>query len=561
VNTLNVDEGIKQAFSDVIRMADGLIYRHHSILTIDENLNEKIAAFQIMAQRFSVLTGAQYQDELTNEQTMLLTGVVDEFTLVQIDTIKALNSNDIATIEQIIETNQESFEYVQSDFEEYGSIKQLAEGQGEHELTATIPWLHQESSLPGGMLTQHLERTKLDVKNSALIELLRQNLLELKQQVDKGVNISKQATIEQLDSTLVSISNVLASSKIAILLVIIAIIAVSIWLQNTIKRPLKEIIRSINALASGELNVRSGYDKGNEFGEISLHLNKAINNQQGALKSISNNNNLIENASMDNSELGKSLFERSVKQREVCFSVSQALTEMDDSVKEIAKRADQAAGSVNAIEDNVVRCVSVSDSALSASSILSSDLQQVSETMEKVTDSSKSIYSILEVITSITEQTNLLALNAAIEAARAGESGRGFAVVADEVRQLAKRTNDSTVEIQNVISNLQTNITSAVDQVTQCNSSMADNLNAFETIQTEVDQVNEQVRHLAQLNDGISVSTTQQSSVCNSLTHDMSQIMSAAELTLEATEGVKRISDSLTNIAQEQTQVLSDFRH
>tara|TARA_R110000751_G_scaffold74032_2_gene149819 strand:- start:65 stop:1093 length:1029 start_codon:yes stop_codon:yes gene_type:complete len=82
---------------------------------------------------------------------------------------------------------------------------------------------------------------------------------------------------------------------------------------------------------------------------------------------------------------------------------------------------------------------------------IAGDLESVAGHIGALSTQSERINSIVQVIRGIAEQTNLLALNAAIEAARAGEQGRGFAVVADEVRNLAARTSQATVEINDVV--------------------------------------------------------------------------------------------------------------
>jgi methyl-accepting chemotaxis protein len=102
----------------------------------------------------------------------------------------------------------------------------------------------------------------------------------------------------------------------------------------------------------------------------------------------------------------------------------------------------------------MARIEQLADSATSASS-----------SIESLSAEIQNIGTVLSVIKSVAEQTNLLALNAAIEAARAGEQGRGFAVVADEVRALAKRTQQSTEEIERLVSALRTAAQASVQQI------------------------------------------------------------------------------------------------
>ena len=90
-------------------------------------------------------------------------------------------------------------------------------------------------------------------------------------------------------------------------------------------------------------------------------------------------------------------------------------------------------------------------------------IAQMSHRVNSLTEKSKEIVAIVDVIAGIATQTNLLSLNASIEAARAGEAGKGFAVVAGEVRELADQSKISTANIQKLLTDIQTQVKETAD--------------------------------------------------------------------------------------------------
>ncbi|WP_031818294.1 methyl-accepting chemotaxis protein, partial [Vibrio parahaemolyticus] len=198
-------------------------------------------------------------------------------------------------------------------------------------------------------------------------------------------------------------------------------------------------------------------------------------------------------------------------------------------------------------------------STVAKMSELSSDIASSAQAVNQVEERVESIGSVVGTIQGISEQTNLLALNAAIEAARAGEAGRGFAVVADEVRNLAQRTQQATVEIQEMITQLQASATSAVDLMEKSVVEAAEGVELVSNAGSELDGIVAQVTQINDMNFQIATASGQQSSVAEEMSQNLTNVRELVEASVVVVTELLETSEMMQSNAEELDKKIKSF--
>ncbi|WP_418903596.1 methyl-accepting chemotaxis protein [Pseudomonas syringae] len=247
-------------------------------------------------------------------------------------------------------------------------------------------------------------------------------------------------------------------------------------------------------------------------------------------------------------------------QQQETEQVATAMNQMTATVHDVARNAEEAALAAQTADNKVDSGQSVVRQSLQRIEQLATSATSASNSIESLSAEIQNIGTVLGVIKSVAEQTNLLALNAAIEAARAGEQGRGFAVVADEVRALAKRTQQSTEEIERLVGSLQNGAQASVTQIRS--SAELVKLAVSDVLQTEsaLGSIASAVSMIQQMNQQIAAAAEEQTSVAEEINRSVTSIRASADQSALAMRGNAASSIELASLGMELKGMVGHFK-
>lgn len=368
----------------------------------------------------------------------------------------------------------------------------------------------------------------------------------------------------------VPIANIIANGKRMAYTILLAFIAVSIFIlvllwwmfDKSVKNPLNAVSAALQDIAAGggDLTKTLSYENRDEIGRITISFNNFIVSMRQIVSGISQLSRDISTASTQLNSAIHTSSKQILKQHSETDQTAASVEEMSVTVKQVSKNADLGrahAEKAEALASDGIQVMLENQRSIEA---MSMEIDEAAAVIARLDKDSENIGSVISVIRGIADQTNLLALNAAIEAARAGEQGRGFAVVADEVRTLASRTQASTQEIHGMIERIQGGTREAVEAMRSGRAKTDNSVLRAQSAAAVLQQIKDALKDIKDINQLTSNAAIEQQQATDQINRSIHSISSISEGNTDSARMMSESVQHLANIAETLQESASQFR-
>ena len=371
------------------------------------------------------------------------------------------------------------------------------------------------------------------------------------------------ATTQKLESNLIAGFQRTAFTMVVLggVSLLLALIILSIWLRLT-TQPMLAMRKMVDELSGSDGDLTRQLTINNHaeligiadgFNAFTAKLRVMISDLNDSAMQLRDQSQSLVHASDQTAKATQS-------QQEEMQSVASAMTEMSATANEVADLAARTAQQAEESNSTLSDAREAFKKTVDEVRTVSQEISVASDRVASVAESSQNIYGIIEVIQGIAEQTNLLALNAAIEAARAGDQGRGFAVVADEVRNLARRTQDSTEQINALIETLQKDVTATVKEMEASTQRVTQTVNeankAYDQMASAAQNIEQITSHVTQ----VATAAEEQDKVSEEINRNITIVEDASARLAGLAGDVREVSEQMSHITDALETQLSKFK-
>ncbi|MBW4488021.1 MAG: methyl-accepting chemotaxis protein [Trichocoleus desertorum ATA4-8-CV12] len=343
-------------------------------------------------------------------------------------------------------------------------------------------------------------------------------------------------------------------------------IALGTYLSRTIAKPLGTKVANVVVVAeqisAGDLTtqVEAGTNSNDEVDKLLMAFQAMTHNLNSLIRQVQQSGIQVTTSATKIAASGKQLeatvTEQVAATNEVVVTAKEIAAtsgELANTMEEVATMSQETTVAAAANQEDLIRMATTMRQLVAATNSISAKLEVISE-------KANNINSVVNTITKVADQTNLLSLNAAIEAEKAGEYGLGFAVVAREIRRLADQTAVATLDIEQMVKEMQSSVSTGVMEMDKFTKEVGRGMEDVGNISEQLGEIIEQVQALSPRFSVVNQGMEAQSQGAQQISEAMVQLSETSVQTADALQEINRAIDQLNQAAQGLRQEISRFK-